>query len=81
MQKTIICKNCEKEKSANPRLKGNQEYCGDPECQRARKAAWQREKMAKDADYRADKKESNKQWRKNRPAHQYQRPYREQHPD
>ncbi len=81
MQKTIICKNCEKEKPANPRLKGNQEYCGDPECQRARKAAWQREKMAKDADYRADKKESNKQWRKNRPAHQYQRPYREQHPD
>lgn len=81
MQKTFICKNCKKEKPTNFRLKGNHKYCSDIECQRARKAAWQREKMAKDAEYRADKKESNEKWRKNRPAHQYQRQYREEHPD
>jgi hypothetical protein len=81
MQKTFICKNCEEEKPANPRLKGKQTYCGDPECQRARKAAWQREKMAKDADYPANKKESNKKWRQDRPAHQYQRQYRQEHPN
>ncbi len=81
MQKTFICKHCKVEKAANFRLKGNQEYCGDIKCQRARKAAWQREKMARDADYRANKKESNKQWRKSRPAHRYQRQYREGHPD
>ena len=81
MQKTFICKHCKREKPANPRLKGNQEYCGDIKCQRARKAAWQRKKMAGDGDYRANKKESNKQWRKSRPAHQYQRQYRQGHPD
>lgn len=81
MQKTFICKHCKREKPANFRLKGNQEYCGDIECQQARKAAWQREKMARNADYRANKKERNQQWRKSRPAHQYQRQYREEHPD
>ena len=81
MQKDFICKHCKAKKSANPRLKGNQEYCGDIECQRARKATWQREKTAGDADYRANKKQSNMQWRKNRPADQYQRQYRQGHPD
>lgn len=78
---TITCKNCGKEKPANPRLKGNQKYCGDPLCQRARKREWHRNKMATDPEYRASQRESLKKWRKNRPADQYQRQYRESHPD
>jgi len=81
MQTTFICKNCEKEKPANYRLKGDQKYCGDIECQLARKAAWQRAKTVTDAKYRTDKKAGNKDWRNNRPAHLYQSQYRESHPD
>jgi hypothetical protein len=81
MQKTIKCKNCGQEKPANIRLKGTQKYCGAVECQRARKAAWQKEKMAKDADYRASQHECVKQWREKRPPHQYQKQYRQDHPE
>ena len=81
MSKTIICKNCDKEVPANIRLKGNQEYSGEPDCQRARKAAWQREKKAKDADYCARQKQRAKNWRENKPAHKYQDQYRQDHPN
>ena len=81
MPKTIICKNCGKEKPANIRLKGTQEYCGEPDCQRARKAEWQREKLTKDADYSARQKQCVEKWRKNKPAHKYQNQYRQDHPD
>lgn len=81
MQSTFICKNCQRERHANVRLKGEQEYCDAPECQRARKAAWQKEKKAKDPEYRARQIECLKRWRENRPLHQYQREYRESHPD
>lgn len=81
MQSTFICKNCRGEKHANVRLKGEQEYCDDPECQRARKAAWQREKKAKDPEYRARQIGCLKRWRRNRPLDQYQREYRDKHPD
>jgi hypothetical protein len=66
---------------ANIRLKGNQEYCSATECQRARKAAWQKRKMAHDPDYHSQQCEYVRQWRKNRPAHQYQKQYRLDHPE
>ncbi len=81
MPKTIICKNCGKEKPANIHLKSNQEYCGDADCQRARKAAWQRAKMAHDADYRARQKQCVTNWQISTPANKYQTQYRQQHPD
>ena len=80
MLKTIICKNCGKRVPANIRLKGTQKYCGKPDCQRARKTAWQRAKKAKDADYRSRQKQCAKNWRKNKPAHKYQDQYRQNHP-
>ncbi len=81
MKKTIICKNCGQQKLANIRLKGKQHYCADPACQRARKAEWQRENMAKNPDYRARQKQCVKNWRKNKPAHKYQNQYRQHHPE
>ncbi|MBC8185164.1 hypothetical protein H8E88_29060 [candidate division KSB1 bacterium] len=80
MPKTIICKNCGKEVPANIRLKGCQQYCGDPACQCARKTAWQRAKKAKDADYCVRQKQSGKNWQDNKPAHKYQDQYRQDHP-
>ena len=80
MTSEFICKNCHKLKPANIRLKGNQEYCSDPECQRARKAAWQKDKMANDPQYRAQQIECIRKWRKNRPLDKYQKQYRQEHP-
>lgn len=79
MVKTILCKNCGERKPANPHLKGNQEYCGAVECQRARKRAWQKNKMAHDSNYRDRQIACLKTWRKQHPLDKYQRNYREQH--
>lgn len=81
MQTTITCKNCKLEKPANLCLKGNQEYCGDKECQRVRKRLWQKKKMAEDAEYRKEQLILQKDWRQNRPQAEYQRRYREKHPE
>lgn len=80
MQRTFICKHCNKEKELNPRLKGKQEYCSDITCKRAYKRVWQKEKMLNDVDYNKSQKELVKQWQKNKPNHEYQRQYRECHP-
>lgn len=37
-------------------------YCGEKECQRARKNGWRREKYAEDLDYRLNQRESTKAW-------------------
>ena len=80
MQRSFICKGCNREKLGNPKLKGNQHYCGAPACQRARKAVWQKEKKALDPQYRADQIDCLARWRKKRPLDQYQRRYRSEHP-
>jgi len=80
MQRTFICKGCGKEKAINPKLKGKQKYCGDAVCQRARKAAWQNQKMVSDQQYHADQHRCKKAWRQQRPADKYMHQYRAEHP-
>lgn len=77
MSRLIRCSHCGRSVRGNPRLR-EQRYCGDRRCQRARKTAWQRQKMATDADYQANQRESQKRWRaRNR---DYWRRYRGRHP-
>jgi len=57
-----------------PRNK-KQEYCSLEKCQKARRAAWQRNKIKTDPEYRAGQKSSNENWLKNNPD--YWRQYRE----
>jgi hypothetical protein len=71
------CFNCADPFIPSPRQK-NQKYCGKPECQRARKTAWQRYKMAIDPDYRLNQKESNREWIETH--RDYWRRYRKKHP-
>jgi len=59
------CFNCADAFIPSPRQK-NQKYCGKPECQRARKTAWQRYKMAIDPDYRLN--QGGKSWGDDRAA-------------
>lgn len=56
-----------------------QRFCSKPECQRTRRARWQREKMAQDADYRANQAQAGRRWRERHP--QYWREYRRTHPE
>lgn len=56
-----------------------QNYCTQPICQRARKAAWQRYKMKTDTDYRTQQKLSNEKWVKKNPG--YWSRYRRRNPE
>ena len=56
-----------------------QKYCSKAECRRHRRAAWQREKLMKDADYQENQKEAQRLWREKHPG--YMASYRTSHPD
>jgi hypothetical protein len=79
--KTITCCCCNQEVNANPRLKGNQQYCGKSECQRARKKLWQHEKIKSDEDYKEKQTGYIKRWRREKPFYQYMSQYRNNHAD
>jgi hypothetical protein len=74
---TIVCVHCQETVPANPRIK-DQEYCGKPACQRARKTAWERQKIETDPDYRANRRESQKIWIDKHP--EYYKAYRKRNP-
>jgi hypothetical protein len=61
----------------NPRVK-IQRFCGNQSCQKARKAKWQRHKMATDPDYQANQRDARQAWQRQNPT--YWRLYRHKHP-
>lgn len=73
----IPCCNCAEFFIPSPRHK-NQIYCMKPECRRARKAAWKRNKMRTDPDYRYNHKLANQKWARAHPG--YWKKYRRDHP-
>lgn len=58
--------NCEHCQQPFQRYKNrkDQRYCGKPECQKARKSKWKRDRIKKDAAFRAYHNQTNKDWRK-----------------
>ena len=74
----VSCCHCGGYFIPDPRQKHSR-YCGKPVCQRARKAAWQREKIRGDPDYQANQKRCRQDWCKAHPD--YWKEYRQQHPD
>ena len=76
----FYCHHCGKRTRKNPRIKVCQKYCGSKYCQQARKNLWELEKLSGDPTYNAHRKSQKALWRKNRPAHQYQKEYRDSHP-
>jgi hypothetical protein len=56
-----------------------QGYCSHPDCQRARKALWQRQKLANDPEYAQGQKLSNNKWLANTPN--YWKDYRSRNPE
>lgn len=75
MEKTCLC--CRKPFGRHPAVP-LQQYCGDPECQKARKRKWQQEKLSKDSDYRVNQAEAQKQWCNRNKG--YWREYRRKNP-
>ena len=78
MSQKIRCKCCGRLVSGNPRI-NNQQYCNDKDCQRARKAGWQRKKMASDKAYQLDQRDRQRRWRQAHPD--YYREYRKRNSD
>jgi len=74
----IQCIYCGDFFDPSPRHK-KQSACRNPECQRAKKAAWQRDKIHTDPDYRLNQKLGQKQWAKANPG--YWREYRRRNPE
>ena len=72
------CCHCADFFTPSPRHK-NQVYCMKPDCRRARKAAWKRNKTQTDSDYRYNQKLANQKWAKTRPG--YWTDYRDLHPE
>lgn len=71
------CRHCHTFFLPNPRVK-TQRYCQRPECQRARKALWQKQKMHQDTDYQTTHREAQKNWMEQNPG--YWKIYRAGHP-
>jgi hypothetical protein len=71
----IPCLGCSTFFTPRNKLQG---YCSHPDCQRARKALWQRQKLANDPDYAQGQKLSNKKWLANNPD--YWKDYRSRNP-
>jgi hypothetical protein len=78
MNAVIVCLGCGKEKAGSPRSAGRQCYCGEPDCQRARRAAAERQRMATDPDHRATRRHSYQAWCRANPG--YWSEYRRRHP-
>lgn len=55
-----------------------QMHCSEPECQKKRKAIWQKTKKKKDPEYRESQKLSNEKWLISRPD--YYKDYRKRTP-
>jgi len=74
----ILCVYCGDLFDPSPKHK-NQTACKKPQCQRAKKAEWQRHKMKTDPVYNASQKISQKQWTSTNPD--YWKNYRNKNPD
>ena len=72
-----VCRHCRKKFTPHSSVP-NQQFCGNTECQRARKRQWQREKLDRDPDYRENQTAAQKAWLDNHPD--YWQEYRKQNP-
>ncbi len=59
--KSIICAHCKEKVLKNPRCP-EQKYCGKPECRKARRKRWQKQKIDNDPIYKANQKQNQKDW-------------------
>jgi len=73
-----ICVHC-KSHFRPSKYHQNQHYCNNKECQQARKALWQKNKIKDDLSYKENQKDATRCWNNKNPS--YYRDYRKTHPD
>ena len=73
----VPCCHCGKFFLPSPRHR-NQIYCMEPDCRRAYKASWKRNRMRTDPDFRFSQKLANQKWARTHPG--YWKEYRLGHP-
>jgi len=73
-----VCIHCGRSFIPNPRVK-NQRYCSQKSCQKARRARWQKFKMADDPDYKENQQRCWERWLRTHPK--YYRDYRRKCPE
>jgi hypothetical protein len=78
MNHALRCSHCRALFVPNPRVKA-QRFCAQKPCQRARKTQWQRDKLARDPDYRANQRDCQRHWQRHHPH--YWRQYRHKRAD
>ena len=71
------CRYCQQSFHPSP-YRPQQSVCGQPDCQRRRRADYHRQKIASDLAYRQIVDDSRKKWRDAHPD--YSKQYRQQHP-
>ena len=80
MISTFICQHCGHTRQYNPRIK-NQKYCSSKACQNARRNLTNKTRARRSSVSHSLRQARNKRWRDKFPAHEYQKKYRENHPD
>ena len=80
MISTFICHHCGKLVPRNPRIK-KQKFCSSRACQNTRRYTITKARVTKSSECRCLRRARNKRWRDNYPAHEYQKEYREKHPE
>jgi hypothetical protein len=80
MKSTFICHHCGKSVPRDPRTK-KQKYCSSRACQNARRLTSNKARANKSSECRSLRKDRNKRWRDTYPAYEYQKDYRETHPE
>lgn len=78
MAERLKCKHCHKSFSPRPQ-NPDQQYCSEPDCQRARKRIWQQRKLLADPDYQVNQRAAQSSWQEKNPD--YWSKYRERNPD
>ena len=73
-----ICINCGRDFVKSVRHK-KQNYCKRLECRRAKRSAWQREKLRRDSEYRVNQLLSNRKWKESNSD--YWKKYRGRNPE
>jgi hypothetical protein len=80
MISTFTCRHCGRQLPKDPRIK-KQKYCSSRPCQNARRYTTNKVRTGKRPESRTLRQARNKRWRDTYPAHEYQKRYRENHPE
>lgn len=80
MISTITCRHCGKDFPHTPQSK-KQRYCSMRKCQNARRNRSAKTKQRSNARSRLLRQARNKRYRDTHPSHEYQKYYRERHPE